>query len=384
MALSVGGSTVALPTPVGDPKVVFEELGKQFNLDAKVITYLVEKVGLTTLEEFSYLVVKEDEFTELVAKIPDLESKMLQTARLRMAWTGVRDAAKTAIANRRGDQDAEDLDALLPKPQLDQLQDSFWLRYKLSFPPDDDVCDALLSRIYRELQRRLLTVRDVWATKTLAHQLRSEQERSKRPKDQREQGKDIEGPPKQTVANFLRLLMVLLLAYAKAGVARRDSAPVAEKRGADTTLYVQAPLDWVWRYYRRVAARAARLAELGVNVLDWISKRDEAERSMWVELFRISDRPLGCIIKEVYEKRESVWMIDEDAIRERQFRRNSEVKGEKAGGRAQETRYPGATVAPKSASRPSKWRKVAENIETVSAFRNGMRLCEAYNTAGCQ
>ena len=62
---------------------------------------------------------------------------------------------------------------------LEQFAEQFWARYKLSLMPEEPPGDALASRMHKKLARRQLTVRDVWQTWSLAHQLKSERRKCK-------------------------------------------------------------------------------------------------------------------------------------------------------------------------------------------------------------
>ena len=90
-------------------------------------------------------------------------------------------------------------------------------------------------------------------------------------------------------------------------------------------MFVVVPMDVVMRYHRRLASRAHCLQELGVNALEWVQPRDEAERNLWVKEYRNSELTLGKVISQIFERRESVWIVDEEHIRERQ-RQQRETK----------------------------------------------------------
>ena len=66
-----------------------------------------------------------------------------------------------------------ELDALLEDATLGEVKVQFWKRYRLMFPADVMPSDQLVSRCFRELDRRLLIVHDVWKTRNLMHQVSS-------------------------------------------------------------------------------------------------------------------------------------------------------------------------------------------------------------------
>ena len=122
MALQVAGVQVQLPAAtVRPPGEFFEDLAAAFKLDGKITKYLVDVVKLSTLEEFRYLIRNEGEADIIIDKVPDLEDKPLMAARFRQSWLGVKDAIdKSDTLKKQGDH-AEDLDAVLPTDQLDNL-----------------------------------------------------------------------------------------------------------------------------------------------------------------------------------------------------------------------------------------------------------------------
>ena len=382
MALVVDGTPVEVPASSADAAALFGTLGEKFKLDMKVVTYLSVQLGLTSLEEFARLATTEDAIGEFVNKVRDLEHKELQGARLRMAWCGVREAlASSASRKKRGDE-AEDLDQVLPGPDLLLLKDGFWSRYKISFEPEEEPGDYLVSRLHKEINIRSLSIRDIWATKTQAHQVRPERRRS----DSAEGSEFAEGkPPRRNLANYIRLHFVLMLAYGRAGALRLATAPEREPRGADSTLFVNVPFDILLRYHRRLIARANRLTELGEPSIPWITARDEAERSSWAKEFGNStDATLGSIIKQQMDKRDTHWTIDEEAINERKLgssargRDQAKDAGRKRS-RSRSARKKGGKGVEKGSGGKGK-----SAAKFLGELRNGTALCKEWNAGRCR
>ena len=68
------------------------------------------------------------------------------------------------------------------------------------------------------------------------------------------------------------------------------------------------------KYYQRIHSQAAKLSDLGAPaVLHWVSSRDEEESAICVGQCRNSEKHVGTIVKEVFDRRESVWFIYEAA-----------------------------------------------------------------------
>ena len=165
--LAVSGQAVISPGSSSDPAAVFQALGAKFNLDDKVVKFLVETEKISSLEEFCAMATNEGEIGDIIKAVPNLERTIQQTARLRLAWAAVKDATEKAITVSKQEDQPEDLDKLLPTRELEDMNDMFWAKHRLTFEPDDEPSDGLVSRVAREICKRLLTSRDVWATKTL-------------------------------------------------------------------------------------------------------------------------------------------------------------------------------------------------------------------------
>ena len=111
------------------------------------------------------------------------------------------------------------------------------------------------------------------------------------------------------VDTYLDKLHTLLLAYAIAGSAQMPSAPpVAEEAtmGADTTLFVVAPLDILLAYHLRAKRTCAQIP--AGRRLAWLTARDADERAEWVSRFRESTLSFGQVVKQVFAARDAHWI----------------------------------------------------------------------------
>ena len=107
--------------------------------------------------------------------------------------------------------------------------------------------------------------------------------------------------------NYLDRLLTLLLAYAMAGVTPRASvkdASMEKALGADSTGFVEVPLDVVMHYFYR-AKRQSSILPLSQR-LAWLEARDLEDRSDWVAKFRESSKSLGEVIKETCVARDAL------------------------------------------------------------------------------
>ena len=293
-----------------DVVTAFEELFLRFNVEDKILKWILAPSGLNVrrLDDFQFAINKHEDADIIVAAagIKEENAKMLQGSRIRQAHKALVDADKDREALKVKGIQENDLDALLSQPELESLEDFFWRRYKLRLPAWVRPGDVLISRVSREMSKRILSIADVWKTKTLLQQKKAVRKRT-RISDSVEvtTGETEDDPVEFSLAKFMELLWTLLLAYVIAGSKARVGAPATEARGADTTLSVVVPFDVVFLYFNRVQEKARQIPP--AQALAWVQAKDEAERTAWVERFRESDKPLGVVINECLQMRESCW-----------------------------------------------------------------------------
>ena len=150
----------------------------------------------------------------------------------------------------------------------------------MRYSPEIHPADTTISRVAREIQKRMLCVFSIWKVKSLEFQLTTSQRK-------RKVGDSLyveEGEDEETCAHdvdhYLDKLCTLMLAYAMAGCIRVTGAPDATQEhnlGADTTKFVQVPLDVAMKYYFRAKRSAAAIPVSGR--LQWLQARDVDERS---------------------------------------------------------------------------------------------------------
>ncbi len=188
---------------------------------------LLLDAGIRNLEDFRFFFVKEEDIEGLLAKDEDLASQPIQAARCRRAWHAVRQHGLTREKDRAL-QDTADLDDVLGETELRDMKLAFWNRYKIRHPADHTPADALVSRLVREMSRRVLMVYNVSTVRTLEHHITSARKR-------RSVGESLytidseeiaEGPPRYVTDAELYLdnLHLYLLAFAIAGSSRNPQA----------------------------------------------------------------------------------------------------------------------------------------------------------------
>ena len=197
---------------------------------------------------------------------------------------------------------------------MDDLVKAFWHRYHLRFAPSVEPSDLLIPRLNKEIEKRLLTVQNIWQTRTMTHQLRTDRKRQKITAtiDLVEKETEADVMVHKTLATYLDMLHTLCIAYARAGIkAVKANAP--ETPTSEPTDYITAPLDLMLRYHHRAQVKVQLLPPN--EALPWLQTRDEEERTQWVERYRGSDFMIGQVVKEVYQRREAVWDVPAPAPR---------------------------------------------------------------------
>ena len=295
-----------IPLEKGSPKEVLSKLGDNFGWDDGVITALLN-LGVESLQEFRFLWASEQAIETWIGKLGLGDKALFMTARVRRAWAAVglyfrqmeQDRSKVALS---------DLDTMLGETELRDTKQQFWRRYKLRFPPEVRPADTTISRVAREMQKRMLCVYNIWRVKTLQFQLTTSQKKRKLGDSLYIEDGDDEEVVAHDVENYLDRLFTLLLAYSMAGCSGVTGAPDAAQElslGADTTKFINVPMDIVYKYFYR-AKRSAMALPMGQR-LSWLQARDVEERSEWVSKFRESNQTLGQVMCEVFTSRDAHW-----------------------------------------------------------------------------
>jgi len=363
------GADVALQIKV---KKEFQDLGDKFKWEQALVDWMTaaDGLGALTLMDFVYALPNE-EAAEAIVEAAGFDQKpkiMQQASRVRQAWLGMKKTIKDAETLKTRGLDDNDLDTILPQEQLDDLADKFFARYRMYFPSFVMPSDLVISRIYKEITKKLLTFRDVWKIKSQGQLLKATRKKTIIADGLEMVQGDVEGESEiKTIREYLSKLFTLMLAYAVAGATAVEGCPLVEKRGADSTMYVQVPLDIVLRYYYRVKRYADELP--AAVALGMVQKRDECERELWIDGFRNGGKTLGEVIVKTAEIRESVWHVP-DEIKKMRGREGQE-EPERRSKRDAEGKPKGGGTKMTSA-----------DIECK--FRNGTKLCREYQFGNCK
>jgi hypothetical protein len=308
----------AFPLDRGSKEATFTALSVDFGFDDKVTDLFLEG-PMDSLADFRDYFTDEKEIAAFVAgkESSEMPEQKLRISRVRQAWTAVRQHGLhsdncSTISTVAG------LDDVLDEATLRQVKVQFWKRYKSAYPAEVLPSDQLLSRCYREMEKRLLTVYDIEKVESFLHQVMTAKPRMKPGADLctiKESWKRYwrrgqwrwQQPGNNGVDKYLAMLYSYLLALAIAGSSKIQGAPTEEALGTDSTKFVKVPWDVLQAYYFRAYRSAMSLPE--VSRLAWLKERDVAERAVWASQFRGSDESLGQVVQSVMERRGAHWDI---------------------------------------------------------------------------
>ena len=127
--LAIGGVPLVGLQEVSEADALetFRQLCTSFRINEDVGKWLVQTVGLRTLEDHSAFITSEAEIeTKVTSKIASLAQSRLQAARLRQAWLAIRKADVQAQEIKKRGEEALDLEDLLPLHDLKQLDVWFY------------------------------------------------------------------------------------------------------------------------------------------------------------------------------------------------------------------------------------------------------------------
>ena len=248
----------------------FRKMADKYKWDEAVSTWCLSTDGLgaQSMEDFIHCVEDPEKLSDIVkaAGIKEVGNAMRQSSRVRQAWVALKKAAAEMESVKRRGIDEADMDTMLPQTELDDMSKKHYVRYEMTWPPEVAPGDMLVSRISKELTKRLLGVADVWKIKTQAMQLKATRKKTKVGELELTYGETENGEQQKDMAKYLNLLLALLIAYSMAGIEAIQGAP-QDTRGSDTTKVVWCPLDVVMRYYYRAQNKAMQIG--GYAGLDW-------------------------------------------------------------------------------------------------------------------
>jgi hypothetical protein len=372
-----------VPSEKGSKEPTFACLAKDFNLDDKVLALLMAS-PMDNLEDFRFYFSEEKEVDVFVAQDATLKDQHLriQVSRLRRAWASVRQMALRREA-RQSTSTVAELDDLLCEVDLRNAKVQFWMRYKLRYPADITPCDQIISRCYRELDRRLLTVYDIWKVRSLKHQVTTTRKRKQVGDGLFTFEEDVHTEASRTVSVYMANLHTYLLALAITGTVKKSDAPDKETFGSDPLKFVAAPWDILESYYFRAVESIAAIPE--VSRMAWLERADLAERAVWVSTFRDGEDTIGEVIKQTMDRRGAHWdppALPPPTYHQQQPQRREQQQSQKGqagkGGKSEQARSSG-----QHSGQTQQQPKLAAG-SVATELRSGAKLCPDFQKMYCK
>ena len=293
-----------------DFPATIDAIAKDFHWNEKLVAS-VKALGCLNLEEFRFYWSDEAKVSAWAdtQNWGDASAHALQCARLKRVWHAVRKQADLREADK-GALSTNDLDELLDSDELNDRKKAFWLRYHTSFPLEVQPGDQLISRVSREIAKFMLIVANFWLVRNMLHQIMTTRKRKHVAGDLYTDAPEetSEKDSQHDIQLYLSRMLTYMVALAIAGVGKKQGAPASstETLGANSTDFVQIPLDIVMTYYyRTVKVAGAMPYQLR---LAHIQRLDTDERAEWVQLFREGNLTLGQVIQRVMQKRDAHWI----------------------------------------------------------------------------
>ena len=355
----------------------FNEIGEQYGWEPSVTKFMTSDKGLSAREiiDFTFL-LGCDRLMITVNLGDECKEPMQQKSCLRQAWDDLKKAKENEDVLKRKRSDDVDLGKFLTQAELETLANLFWCGCRVELPPALAPYDALVSRVNKELSKRLLTLRDVSKTRFLSQQQRSSHKRIRIAEGvdfvQNEDEGHVEST--QSLQMYLDLLQTGLLAYVIAGTTKVKNAPTTESRISDPLISVGVSWDVLIRVHHRATVQVRKVPY--AMQLTWLETRIDGELEAWIEEYRNSDKTLGQVIAHVHTSREAVWAVDEHKFNPPVSQspvREAIDEGETSGNGKQRGQLPAA----------GKGKAPAPAVNLVTSLRDGDELCANYNRGNC-
>ena len=130
-------------------------MGTEYGIDEKVIEGLVKNLKCKPLKGFTHLFTDASDVKDVVKSVSGVEH-VLQTSKVRQAWTGTETAMEEKQMLKRKGLEQENIEALLPQNILDDFSDLFRARYHISCHAQTEPSDYLVFKNLKKLEKRML------------------------------------------------------------------------------------------------------------------------------------------------------------------------------------------------------------------------------------
>ncbi len=252
-AVTLDGLTVAGPTGVhgdaGAADAVMKRLEKDWGWGPAVTKYLREELGCETLHDLLANFRTDEDWREFyAADIKDGTGKKVNRTmrgRVSQCHDSLKKTQREAAEIKAKGEEAIEFEKPLGSEVLSNLLAAFWERHKLLTPLKKMPGDLLISRIFKELEKRFMHVTDLMKIKGVIWERKAETT-----KEQVGEHLYVERTPEQqdevrdeTVRNYLEVMEMYMLALAIVGAQKISPPPSKpETQESDPSDYVIFPV----------------------------------------------------------------------------------------------------------------------------------------------
>ena len=270
-----------------------------------LVDHCTTQLQMATLEDFVYF-VRADAFeaevkTHIVDTCAATKDNMLAVARMRAAWKAAKAILQRVELRKAQNQSDHDLDEPLDSHTQESLVDAWQKHYHFSLSGYSMPADALLGRLFREIQRLTPTVIAVSKVKCLFVATKPQTDRSiqlggnVRLHLEAEERSDV-----RSVFQYYTNLKVLMFGYSIVGLRQ------VESKLRPSTQVAYAPLTCNMQYPEYCLRKVMETEASPAGQLSWLKERDELTRSRMVELMRQS-WPQGEALEKAMNECEVHW-----------------------------------------------------------------------------
>jgi hypothetical protein len=304
----------AVYLPEAEAAKEWDRLAEAHQLHGATVAFLKAHFG--RIELFAKLTAAE--ITSLPTQINlqdsakmDATGVLVETAKLRNVQAQLQQQLEAYSASGTAKEEVE-LDAPLGAAELANLMDAFRRIHRFFWPPEQAPSDQLVSRCWREFQKRALTLRPLDKCRTQADSQHAGSTKSAPVAGAKVDARIVIGAAEQvsplgSAYDVLFRIKLLLRAMAIAGVQQITPAQeLPDELDGDSTQHRVCPWDVVFRVECRIE-RCMRDVPYE-QTRGWLLRQFDAEQRYWIEKVRNNRTiTIGQVLLQSLTERESVW-----------------------------------------------------------------------------
>ena len=351
-----------------DPEFLAELRAER--VDETLVTWISTHCG--TPAKFANFVDNKGEIqAEIVDKVPATVGCRVTRATMVALWRKHEASENRKLARQAAGIQEVDLEDPLDAPVRDRMLAAFAEYYRFRLRSSTIICDPLLARFKRELDKGTLTVCPVSRAVSQA-KWSSSAARASRVQLSATVSMDVGTQAHVTVqiktlVEYLRGLRLILTGLAIVGnhQVNKTDGSVREVRWA--------PWDECSDYANRVEAKAFPDSGSPPSVQQ-IRAADESTRELWAEWVRLESLTLGEAIRRSKVEAAPFWLWSGAEQTEQSRARENDSQGAPQAGKRRKVTLDDDNQPPPR----------HDGASYVRATKRGKQICEAWNTGGCQ